>query len=129
MRLKVNLPVITIVYGSLLIVLGIAGYFMSGMVSITALIPAFLGIIILVSGVLAQKESRRKLFMHIALVFGLLGFLGTVGALPSLITMIGGEEITRPGAVIGKSVTAILSLIFLIIGVKSFIDARRQPSA
>ena len=124
-----NLPVTTIVYGSLLIVLGVTGYFMSGMVSVTALIPAFLGIIILVSGVLAQKESRRKLFMHIALVFGLLGFLGTVGALPSLISMIGGEEVTRPGAVIGKSVTAILSLVFLIIGVKSFIDARRKTAA
>ena len=119
-----NLPITTIVYGSLLIVLGVTGYFMSGMVSPTALIPAFLGIIILVSGVLAQKESRRKLFIHIALVFGLLGFLGTVGALPSLITMIGGEEVTRPGAVIGKSVTALLSLVYLIIGVKSFIDAR-----
>ena len=124
-----NLPVTTIVYGTLLIVLGVVGYFMSGMVSITALIPAFLGIIILVSGVLAQKESRRKLFMHTALVLGLIGFIGTVGALPSLITMIGGEEVTRPGAVIGKSVTAILSLIFLIIGVKSFIDARRNPAA
>ena len=124
-----NLPVTTIVYGSLLIVLGVTGYLMSGMVSITALIPAFLGIIILVSGVLAQKESRRKLFMHIALVFGLLGLLGTASALPSLFTMLGGEEVTRPGAVIGKSVTAILSLVFLIIGVKSFIDARRQPSA
>ncbi|MCH7689930.1 MAG: hypothetical protein IIA17_02660 [candidate division Zixibacteria bacterium] len=124
-----NLPVTTIVYGALLIVLGVVGYFMSGMVSVTALIPAFLGTIILVCGVLAQKESRRKLFMHIALVFGLLGLLGTASALPSLITMIGGEEVTRPGAVIGKSVTAILSLVFLIIGVKSFIDARRQPSA
>ena len=124
-----NLPVTTIVYGALLIVLGVTGYFMSGMVSVTALIPAFLGIIILVSGVLAQKESRRKLFMHIALVFGLLGFLGTASALPSLFTMLGGEEVTRPGAVIGKSVTAILSLIFLIIGVKSFIDARRKPAA
>ena len=124
-----NLPVTTIVYGVLLIVLGAVGYFMSGMVSVTALIPAFLGTIILVCGVLAQKESRRKLFMHIALVFGLLGLLGTASALPSLITMIGGEEVTRPGAVIGKSVTAILSLVFLIIGVKSFIDARRQPSA
>ena len=123
-----NLPVTTIVYGSLLIVLGVTGYFMSGMVSVTALIPAFLGMIILVSGVLAQKESRRKLFMHIALVFGLLGFLGTVSALPSLITMIGGEEVTRPGAVIGKSVTAILSLVFLIIGLKSFIDARRKTA-
>ena len=124
-----NLPVTTIVYGALLIVLGVVGYFMSGMVSVTALIPAFLGIIILVSGVLAQKESRRKLFMHIALVFGLLGLLGTASALPSLFTMLGGEEVTRPGAVIGKSVTAILSLVFLIIGVKSFIDARRKPAA
>ena len=124
-----NLPVTTIVYGALLIVLGVTGYFMIGMKSVTALIPAFLGIIIFVCGLLAQKESRRKLFMHIALVFGLLGLLGTASALPSLFTMLGGEEVTRPGAVIGKSVTAILSLVFLIIGVKSFIDARRQPSA
>ncbi len=124
-----NLPVITIAYGALLIILGVTGYFMSGMVSVTALIPAFLGIIILVCGVLANKESRRKLFMHIALVFGLLGFLGTATALPSLITLIGGEEVALPGAIIGKSVTAILSLIFLLIGVKSFIDARRNTSA
>ena len=124
-----NLPVITIVYGALLIVLGVVGYIMSGMISVTALIPAFLGIIILVCGVLAQKDSRRKLFMHIALVFGLLGLLGTATALPSLITLICGGEVTRSGAVIGKSVTAILSLIFLLIGVKSFIDARRNTSA
>ncbi len=124
-----NLPHATIAYGIILISVGIIGYNVTGMVSITALIPAFLGIIILVCGILAQKESRRKLFMHIALVFGLLGFLGTASALPSLLTMLGGEEVTRPGAVIGKSVTAILSLIFLLIGVKSFIDARRQPSA
>lgn len=124
-----NLPHATIAYGIILISVGIIGYNVTGMVSITALIPAFLGIIILVCGILAQKESRRKLFMHIALVFGLLGLLGTASALPSLFTMLGGEEVTRPGAVIGKSVTAILSLIFLLIGVKSFIDARRQPSA
>lgn len=124
-----KLPCVTVVYGALLIILGVTGYFMSGMISVTALIPAFLGIIILVCGILAYKESRRKLFMHIALVFGLLGLLGTATALPSLITLIGGEEVTRPGAVIGKSVTAILSLIFLLIGVKSFIDARRNTSA
>ena len=124
-----NLHCVTVVYGALLIILGVTGYFMSGMISVTALIPAFLGIIILVCGLLAQKESRRKLFMHIALVFGLLGLLGSDSALPSLFTMLGGEEVTRPGAVIGKSVTAILSLVFLIIGVKSFIDARRKPAA
>ncbi|MEE8149069.1 MAG: hypothetical protein V3T75_01335 [candidate division Zixibacteria bacterium] len=124
-----NLPHATIAYGIILISVGIIGYSVTGMVSITALIPAFLGIIILVCGILAQKESRRKLFMHIALVFGLLGLLGTASALPSLFTMLGGEEVTRPGAVIGKSVTAILSLIFLLIGVKSFIDARRNPAA
>ena len=124
-----NLPVTTIAYGALLIVVGIAGYFMTGMASVTALIPAFLGILILVSGVLAQKESRRKHFMHVAAVLGLLGILGTIGALPSLITMIGGEEVSRPAAVISKSVTSLLSLIFVLMCVKSFIVARRQTAA
>lgn len=124
-----NIPVTTIVYGAALIVIGIVGYFMSGMVSVTALIPAFLGTLIIVSGALAQKESRRKHFMHVAVVLGLVGFIGTLDGLPVLIAMIGGEEVIRPAAVIAKSITSLLSLIFVILCVKSFVDARRQPSA
>ncbi len=123
-----NISVTTIVYGAALIVIGIVGYFMSGMVSITALIPAFLGILILVSGVLAKKESRRKHFMHVAVVLGLVGFIGTMDGLPGLISMMSGEEVTRSAAVIAKSITALISLIFVIICVKSFVDARRQQA-
>ena len=59
----------------ILIVLGLAGYFAGKMVSVTALIPAFFGIPLLVSSLIARKPEKLKLGMHLAAVFGLLGFL------------------------------------------------------
>ena len=65
--------------GVILIVLGVIGYFGGGMVSMTALIPAFFGVPILVASLLARNPDRLKLGMHIAAVFGLLGFLAPLG--------------------------------------------------
>ena len=65
----------TIGYGLLLIVWG--GLFSIGSKSFTSWIPAFIGFPILIAGLLThQMPSKRILFMHIAVVFGLLAFLG-----------------------------------------------------
>ena len=64
--------------------------------------------------------------MHIAVVVGLLGFIGTVNGLIDLVTMVHGGEVARPMAVVSKSIMAILMAIFVGMCVKSFIDARRS---
>ena len=119
----------TIGFGIVLILLGLVGYFGSGMVSLTALIPAAFGLLLLIFGVLARDDRRRKLAMHIAVTVGLLGFLGTVPGLVKLPTLLMGGEVQRPAAVIAQSIMAVLMAIYVAMCVKSFIDARRRRTA
>lgn len=123
------MPGITIVFGVVLIALGLAGYFMTGRQSPTALIPAFAGILFLILGVVAQKPGARKHAMHAAAGLALLGFLGTVMGLVKFVRMLGGAEVERPAAVRSQAVMAVLCLVFLIMCIRSFVAARRARSA
>jgi O-antigen/teichoic acid export membrane protein len=116
----------TIGFGIVLIVLGLGGYFGSDRVSLTALIPAAFGLLLVIFGALARDEKRRKMAMHIAVTVGLLGFLGTVSGLFQLPTLLSGGVVERPGAVVSKSIMAVLMAIYVGMCVKSFIDARRR---
>jgi hypothetical protein len=119
----------TIGFGVVLIVLGLGGYFATDMVSLTALIPAAFGLLLVVFGALALDDKRRKLAMHIAVTVGLLGFLGTVSGLFQLPTLLSGGAVQRPGAVVSKSIMAVLMAVYVAMCVKSFIDARRKRAA
>ena len=115
----------TIGFGVVLILLGLGGYFGTGMVSLTALIPAAFGLLLAVFGAIARDDSKRKMAMHIAVTVGLLGFLGTVPGLVKIVALIAGGEVAPP-AVIAKSIMAILMLVYVAMCVKSFIDARKR---
>jgi hypothetical protein len=116
----------TIVFGVILIVLGLAGYFGSGMASITALIPALFGVLLAALGAISRNPERRKLAMHVAVTVGVLGFLGSLSGLFKLGTLISGGPVERPMAVAAQSAMAVLMAIFVGMCVKSFIDARRN---
>ena len=68
-----------IVTGLVLIALGMIGYFVGGRVSVTALIPAFVGLPILLSSLLARSPEKRKLGMHLAVFFWAAGISGVLG--------------------------------------------------
>lgn len=123
-----NMPLVTIGYGSLLIVIGVVGYFATGQASVTALIPAFLGIIAETCGVLARNERFLKHAMHGAAMVGLLGTLGTMRALPQIPNLLNGSA-ERPAAVAAQILTFLLSAIFVALCVRSFIEARRAREA
>jgi fluoride ion exporter CrcB/FEX len=116
----------TIGFGVVLIVLGVAGYFGTDRVSVTALIPAAFGLLLVIFGALARDDKRRKMAMHIAVIVGLLGFLGTVSGLAQLPALLSGGQVQRPGAVVSKSIMAALMAVYVGMCVKSFIDARRK---
>lgn len=119
------MPQITLFLGILLTVAGISGYLGSGMESITALIPAFFGIVFMLLGWLGYRDNLRKTLMHIASVLALLGLLGSMGGIVPFLSFLGGAEIERPLASGMQSLMALLCFIFLILAVKSFIDARK----
>ncbi len=117
---------ITIGLGAILVLLGLGAYVGSSAQSITALIPAFIGLPILILGLIAKNEKNRKVAIHISVFLALLGFMGTVPGLIKLFSHLGGTAIERLQAVYVQSVMAVLCLIYLIFAVKSFIDARRK---
>ena len=118
---------VTIAFGVLLILLGLAGYYGTGHLHPTALIPAGFGILLAIFGVLANTEETRKrmLFMHIAVTLGLLGFLATAAAIFEEVQLLQGKYFPFPAAVQSKAAMSILCLIFVIMCVRSFIAARR----
>jgi hypothetical protein len=60
------------------------------------------------------------------MVFALLGLIGTFSGLIKLFALITGGEIARPAAVIAQSIMALILIIYLASGIKTFIDARKK---
>ena len=113
---------VTRTVGFLLILLGVVGYIGTGMASLTALIPAMLGAIFLILAMVARNADARKHAMHAAVALALLSVLGTV---PRIIPAVQAGEISRP-AVMAQIAMSVILLIYVLLGVKSFIDARRS---
>lgn len=71
------MPNLTLGYGLFLIAWGVAVSVLSDSNSFTSYVPSFLGAPIAVSGLMAKSNpERRKDWMHVAVVFGLLCALG-----------------------------------------------------
>ncbi|HEX7358359.1 MAG TPA: hypothetical protein VF270_11670 [Ignavibacteriaceae bacterium] len=117
---------LAITFGVIFILMGLYGYFGISSESITALIPAFFGIPMLIFGWLGLNEKFLKHAMHGAAVLMLLGFAGTVGGLFKFFRLLAGENFERPAAITVQAIMAILCLVFLILAIKSFIDARKN---
>jgi hypothetical protein len=117
------MPSAAIWIGRLLVLLGIIGYgygMYTGSASLTAMIPAVFGIVLMVLGHLAiAKESWSKHAMHLAVIFALLGFILPVGRLVSKFS-----SLTMSAAAISQIVMAILCLVFVVLAVRSFMAAR-----
>jgi hypothetical protein len=115
-------------FGAALILLGLGGYVLTGMQSPTALIPALFGLLLVLLGILARNPVRRKMAMHIAAVIGVIGFLATARSLAHIGTVLTGEPVMRPAAVISQSIMAVLMLVFVVLCVRSFVNARKSRS-
>ena len=120
---------VTLIFAGLLIALGLVGYVGTGSQHPTALIPAGFGVLLGIFGGLAisPSEARRKLFMHVNVTIGLIAFLGgaaegvrgyvhasSAGLQPDMIAL--ASKLTMAG----------LMLIYVILCVRSFIEARRS---
>ncbi len=118
------MPGISIVYSMILIILGLTGYFISDTASVTALIPAFFGVVILVLGLLAFKEKLRRHMMHVVSVLALIGFIANISSLSKYFRLLGGESFENEYAIIFRFWMAVVSIVFFLIFLNSFIKAR-----
>ena len=122
------MPAITLGFSVAYIVLGLAAFFLTGATHQTALIPAYIGLFLSLLALLGQKENLRKHVMHAAMLIGLLALFGTVRSLLKLPAAFDGTA-ERPAAIYAQAATALLSVAYLGLGVRSFIQARRSRSS
>ncbi len=96
----------------------------------TALIPVWFGIALALFGILANSKDagKRKLYMHIAVTIGLLGFLFPAFRSASELIKAHSDNLplAHPAAVHEQLLMAILCFIFVLLCVRSFITARRS---
>ena len=122
------MPKISIVFGVLLLIVGLAGFLLTGSQHPTALIPAILGLLLSIAGGVAMIEGMKMHAMHAAVLVGLLGFLGTLDGYLGVIKLVTGGE-ARPATVLSKVITSILCGVFVFLCVQSFIAARKARKA
>lgn len=124
---------ITIVFGVLLIITGAVAFALVGHQSHAyhALIPVGFGLLLAIFGALANTPDAKKrmLFMHIAVTVGLLGFLGTIPGFIGTLQMMAGHAVARPDAAKVQTIMGSLCLIYVLLCVRSFINARRARIA
>ncbi len=117
---------LTFLCSALLILTGLVGYFAweaigASKQSVTSLIPAFVGVPMLIGGLIALKKNM--LGMHIAVTFSLLGALAGLGRLiPGLIK--GSIDFADAAPKLILVMTAIC-VFYTGMAIRSFIAARR----
>ena len=115
---------LSIYYGLFLILWGVIISFISGSGSMTSYIPSILGVPILVFSYLSIKfVSKKKMFMHIVVLFGLIIFLGGLDFIRTLVT---GNAFGNIWADLSKIMMLITGLFFTYQCIRSFIHARKM---
>ncbi len=147
------MPKWAIVFGALLVALGLIGYFGASSASAsppagsgsgsvataesdaavptksakTALIPAAFGFLLMLCGTLGLLENLRKHAMHVAAAVGLIGFLAAAGRLAmGLGKLLEGDVSRATWFLIGM---ALLCGVYVFMSIQSFRRARLSRSS
>ncbi len=113
---------LSLYYGVFLISWGLVISLISGSDSFTSYIPSVLGLIVFLFSVLAIKiPNKKKLFMHIVVLFGVIIFLGGLDVLRSLDNLF-----DNYWADLSKLMLLVTGFCFTVINIKSFIFIRKN---
>ncbi len=111
-------------YGFFLVAWGVIISFISGSNSLTSYIPSFLGLPLVIFSYLAIRfVSKKKLYMHIVVIFGLVIFIGGLDVVRALIS---GYAFKNLWADVSKLMMLSTGFYFLLQCIRSFIFARKM---
>tara|TARA_B100001175_G_scaffold188988_1_gene160297 strand:- start:173 stop:565 length:393 start_codon:yes stop_codon:yes gene_type:complete len=113
---------LSVYYGVFLISWGLIISLISGSDSFTSYIPSILGVIVVLFSSLAIKiPNKKKLFMHIVVLFGVIIFLGGLDVFRSFDNLF-----DNLWADVSKFMLLITGLWFTVINIKSFKFIRKN---
>ena len=116
---SLSIEFLTTLYGLFMVIWGIAISLISGSSSITSMIPAFMGVPLAFIGFISMiKPTLRKALMHIAVVIGIIAFLGGLDFFRGMFT--------NYYAGLSKLMLMVTGFVYVYFCVQSFIFVRRQ---
>ena len=116
--LGLTIPNLAMLSGSILILWGFFSYIASDSGSITALIPSFFGVPLIILGFLSiRNESNRHHYMHASMIVALISVLGGFG----IFQIEDASNLTLASHLI----LLVVGIIFMIGGILSFRHARK----
>ena len=119
---NLQMEIISVFYGLFLVSWGVAVSFLSQSDSMTSYIPSFLGLPILLFGYLTLKfPEKKKIFMHIVVLFGIIIFFGGLDIIRNLSTLFDSFW-----ADLSKLMLLITGLVFSYWNIKSFVFVRKN---
>ena len=114
-----NMPILAMINGLFLIIFGVFSYITTGQSSVTSLIPSFIGLGFLAPGYLAYSNPNMKMHaMHATALFALVGTLGGLMALPSIM------EGDWSNSTIARFVLFFVCVDYMVLSIMSFRNAR-----
>ena len=114
-----SIEFLTTLYGLFMVIWGISISLISGSSSITSMIPAFIGMPLAFIGFISMiKPTLRKALMHIAVVIGIIAFLGGLDFFRGMFN--------NYYAGLSKLMLLITGFVYVYFCVQSFIFVRRQ---
>ena len=116
---SLSIEILTTLYGLFMLIWGISISLISGSSSITSMIPTFIGVPLAFIGFISMiKPTFRKALMHIAVVIGIIAFLGGLDFFRGMFT--------NYYAGLSKLMLLITGFVYVYFCVQSFIFVRRQ---
>ena len=116
---SLSIEFLTTLYGLFMVIWGISVSLISGSSSITSMIPAFIGVPLAFIGFISMiKPTFRKALMHIAVVIGIIAFLGGLDFFRGMFD--------NYYAGLSKLMLLITGFVYVYFCVQSFIFVRRQ---
>ena len=116
---SLSIELLTTLYGLFMVIWGFSISLISGSSSITSMIPAFIGVLLAFIGFISMiKPTFRKALMHIAVVIGIIAFLGGLDFFRGMFT--------NYYAGLSKLMLLITGFVYVYFCVQSFIFVRRQ---
>jgi hypothetical protein len=102
----------TVGFGVALVVVGVGAYLVTGGASVTALIPAFVGVPMVVAGLLMARPRVRPVGFYSALALALLMALSSLRGVAGLL----GGEVSGPALI--QLVLFVASIGFLVVAAR-----------
>lgn len=108
-----------------LTILGIWSYFGTGTTSITALIPTFFGIALLLLAVAVGRARLRTPALYGVLLVALLGLAGSIGGVPDFVRVLFGVVVERPVAASAQGAMVLFCAGLTLVALRVLLEERR----